>query len=45
MNERSFLLAAGGKTPLHLAIENNLIEMIEILIVNGADINAKDIVL
>ena len=31
----------GGKTPLHIAIENNSKEIGEVLISKGADINAK----
>ena len=30
--------------PLHLAVENNSKEMLELLISKGADINAKDII-
>ena len=33
-----------NKTPLHYAAENNSKEIGEILISNGADINAKDII-
>ena len=32
-----------GKTPLHYAVENNFIELLQILIAKGADVNVKDI--
>ena len=32
-----------NKTPLHIALEKNLKEIGELLISEGADINAKDI--
>ena len=31
-------------TPLHIATKNNSKEVVELLIRNGADINAKDII-
>jgi len=33
---------AGGKTPLHLAVEKNRIRVVNELIVRGADVNATD---
>ena len=33
-----------NKTPLHIALAKNSIEMFEILILKGADINAIDII-
>ena len=32
-----------GTTPLHIAAENNLIEMAKFLIAHGADVNAQDV--
>ena len=32
------------KTPIHIATENNSIEICELLISKGADINVKDII-
>ena len=32
----------GGKTPLHYATEKNALEVVELLLSKGADINIKD---
>ena len=32
-----------NKTPLHIALENNLPEIVSLLILKGAKLNAKDI--
>ena len=37
-------LNKNNKTPLHIAIENKLDKIGELLISKGADINAKDII-
>ena len=42
-NQTQYSLEKGGKMPLHYAASHNSIEVLEILILKGADINAKDI--
>ena len=35
----------GGWTPLHLAVQEGHMEVVELLIANGADVNAVDVLL
>ena len=41
-NETNLRIAQAGEAPLHVAAQNNSLDVAEILIRSGTDLNAKD---